>query len=155
MAVDLQLAGGIGYGGDLALTPTGDLLKVVDTPGNPAATIQVLTRIILTNPMLTNSAGQNVARPDDLFNPWFGSGVRALVGEPVTPNLVGSIQARILKAISSYPGIRSNPSPVVNVFTDGQNDGQVYVSVQCTTVTGEIVTIPSLALQIFAPSAAI
>ncbi len=140
--------GTTGYGGGLQLQPNGDLLKVIDTPGNPAATQQRLARIILTNPLIKDAYGRPISRPDDLFNPTFGSGVRALVGEPVTPALTTQIQNQILMAIAQDPGIATNPAPVVTVLTDGNNDGYVLVSVTCYTVTGQIVTTPSLSLQV-------
>lgn len=148
-AVELDLAGGVGYGGDLALTATGDLLKVVDSATSTAATYERLARIILTNPRLLDGYGNPLGRPDDLFNPTFGSGARALVGEPLTPALIAGMQTRILAAIAADPGIATNPAPQVTIESDGTGDGFLYVTVQCYTIVGQIVTLPSLPLQPF------
>lgn len=148
-AVELDLAAGLGWGGDLALTATGDLLKVVDTPTSVAATTQRLARIILTNPTLLDGYGNPIGRPDDIFNPQFGSGARALIGEAITPQLISAMQTRILAAIAADPGIATNPAPSVVVQTDGTGDGLLYVSVTCYTIVGQIITLPSLPLLPF------
>ncbi len=55
-----------GFGGDLELDPvTGDLLLVQDTPGNPAATTQRITRLLLTNPRPLDVDGNPIGFPDD------------------------------------------------------------------------------------------
>jgi phage baseplate assembly protein W len=140
-----------GYADDLQFTATGDLLVLIDTPGNPAASLQRLARIILTNPTIRDAYGNPIGPPDDIFNPTFGSGARELIGQPLTGALVAELQGRIIAAIALDPNFATNPAPAVQVYTNGTNgaDGRIYVAVQCSTVSGQIFTLPAMALQLF------
>jgi hypothetical protein len=142
-SVEIAISNG-GWNGDFALTANGDLQLAIDTPATPAATVQRLVRAIQTTPRLTDAAGNPIARPDDCFNCTYGSGVRALVNQPITPALIAGLQARIIAALLADPSIAPNPPPVVNVGQTGTFT--VSISVTCFAVSGEIVTIPSLTL---------
>lgn len=143
-AVELDLASG--YGGDLSRTPDGDLLLAVDTPTYPAASIQRLARIIQTNPVVLGSDGTPVGRPDDLFNPTFGSGARASIGEPSLA-VTDTLQSHILAAIAADSSFAASPAPLV-VVTD-LGGGFVAVDVSVTTIAGQLVTLPSMTLAVY------
>lgn len=134
-------------GGDFELTPQGDLLLVVDTLDTSPATIQRLQRLIYTNPTVRDYSGNPIGRADDLFHPAWGAGAPAAVGSPITPRLLFDLQSQIQKALAADPYIATNPPPVVNVLNLGDNFVQINVTV--STVTGQLVTIPSINLQVF------
>ena len=141
--------GANGWSGDLVLTGTGDFLVLVDTHDNPSASQQRLARIILTNPIAFDPYGNATSRPDDIFNPWLGSGVRYALGKPLTPALVAWLQNHIKAAIAADPNFTTSPEPIVQPFVDGTGDGQILIYVQATTIQGFIAVLPSLALQYF------
>lgn len=131
-------------GGDFSLASNGDLVLAVDVPNDPAATEQRIIRLILTNPRIQLADGQ-FTTPDDICNTDYGSGARALVGQPITDSLERAFQARIFKALSEDPTIASSPVPTVLVTRTGTYT--VSVSIKCFAVTGEVIVIPSLALS--------
>lgn len=135
-----------GWNGDFLLTPTGDLQLVTDQPSAPNATMQRLIRLILTNPRLLDPSGNPIAIPNDRFNPTYGAGVRALVGQAITSAMVSGIQSRIIAALLADPDVATNPPPNVSVTQSSLY--AVSVSVICYAVSGEIITIPSLQLPI-------
>jgi len=66
------------YGNDLSASPSGDLLLA-----DPSTTgTQRVYRRLLTNPALSNSAGQPVASADYTWHPGYGAGVPRKVGSP-------------------------------------------------------------------------
>lgn len=66
------------YGNDLSASPSGDLLLAdQSTTGT-----QRVYRRLLTNPALSNSAGQPVASADYTWHPGYGAGVPRKVGSP-------------------------------------------------------------------------
>lgn len=139
-----------GYGGDFALLANGDLALVQDAPGSPAATIQRLVRLILTNPRLQDRVGNQTGDPDDRSNPDYGSGMAVLaVGSnfPLAPAREATLRARIIKALLSDPHIASIPAPTVKV-TAGTTPGQAIVNVSCTAITGQSIVLPSLPLPL-------
>lgn len=145
-AVEIDIANGLGYGGDFSRTPDGDLLKAVDAPTNPAASVQRLNRIVLTTPVLIAADGTRIGRPDDLFNPTFGAGAGAMVGEP-SVTVVDGLRSRILNAIAADTSFASSPAPVVNVTDLG--NGFVQVDISAQTTTGQLVTLPSMPLNVY------
>lgn len=131
-------------GGDFSLQPNGDLVLVIDVPNVVEATKQRIIRLILTNPRLQLADGQ-FTNPDDICNVNYGSGARALVGQPITDALERTLQARVFKGLSDDPTIASSPLPTVSVERTGTYT--ISVSVTCYAVTGEVIVIPSLALS--------
>ena len=129
------------WGADFALTPTGDLQLLTDTVSSPAATQQRCVRLIQYVPLMDNDAGIPITEPDDIFNPKYGSGIRTLIGQNPTSDLLAGIRTRVLAALAIDPYITSFPAPVVTVVA-GPNNGIVTVSISCTTTTGQPVTIP-------------
>lgn len=141
MAVEVALV----YGGALAFQPNGDLVLSQDVPGNSQATYERILRIILTNPTITDASGVPIGRPDDLFHPAFGSGVRAAVGEPFTPSLVAQVTSRIVAALTSDASIASVPPPTVSMVQ--LSPGTIQLIVSCTSVLGEALTLPPFQLS--------
>jgi hypothetical protein len=141
--------GNSGYSSDIVLTATGDFLVLVDTPTDPAASIQRLNRIVLTDPLSYDADNNPAGRPDDLFNPWFGSGVRVAVGRPLTSALTAWIQNHVIAAIAADPNFSTIPAPSVTPYVDGTGDGQILLSITVSTMTGVIVVQPAQPLQQF------
>jgi len=148
MANEIAL-GNSGWGADISIGPTGDFVVIQDTPGNPAASLQRLTRIILTNPIGFDAYGNGISRPDDIFNPWLGSGARAAIGQPLTPALAAWLQNNILAAIAADSNFATSPAPVVTPYTDGTGSGQILLYVQAYTIQGEVAVLPAQALAFF------
>jgi hypothetical protein len=140
-AVEVKLT----YGGDFELTPTGDLMIIQDTPYYPAATIQRVSFLILTNPAIPNINGVGTSAPDDIFHPDYGSGARAFVGRPSALANIDALQRNILQGLADDPFISQSPAPSV-IFTQGSDPSQILVTVSFTTVSGQSVTIPDLQL---------
>jgi len=138
-----------GWSGDIVLSATGDFVVLVDTAANPVASAQRLNRIILTNPIQYDQYSNPIGRPDDIFNPWLGSGIRALLGLPLTPNLTTKIQNQLGAAIAADPNYATTPLPVIQPYVDGTGDGQILLYVQVTTILGYVVTLPSAPVQFF------
>lgn len=130
-------------GGDIQLQPNGDWVLAQDTLATSDATEQRLIRLILTNARFVDPNG-NATMPDDICNPTYGSSARALVGQPMTDAIIGTLRANITSAISKDPTIAASPSPIVSVTRTATFT--ITVSVQVVTVTGQVVVIPSLAL---------
>jgi hypothetical protein len=133
------------YGADFVLTYNGDLALIQDTLDTPAATIQQLIRLCLTNPVLQDVDALSIGRPDNLFDGNYGAGLPIAVGEPITPALANGIVARILAALANSPSVSQTPAPSVTAMQGAAPFQNVlYVSVVCNTVSGQTVVIPSL-----------
>jgi hypothetical protein len=132
------------YGGDYQLTPSNDLATVQDTPFAAGATIQRVTFLILTNPALPNLNGNGTAEPDDMFNPNYGAGARAYVGRNATQANLNALQRNILNGLALDPFIANSPKPTVT-FRIG-DASTVLCTVTFRTITGQLVTIPDLAI---------
>lgn len=134
--VELSISNG-GYGGDFELDPnTGDLLLVEDTPGNPAATKQRLTRLLLTTPR-SSDLGTNdpLGFPDDVCNPDYGAGLPALVGVLPTQRVLSTVQSNLAKIIAADPYVASTPVPSVTVTS--ASGGFLFVVITCDTSDGD------------------
>lgn len=127
-AVEISLA----PGGDFQLQPNGDLVLAIDTNGATPATQQRLYRLLTTNP------------GDDLFNPQYGAGLPALVGQPTTAASIAQLRAKILSALLSDPSVASSPAPSITIQPVGTN--ALRISITCYGVNGQIYTIPSFVL---------
>jgi hypothetical protein len=122
------------YGTDLALQANGDLLLAVDNANLTTATVQRIMRLLNTNPALYNDAGIYISAPEDVFNPTYGAGLPAEIGQMITPAFTADIQARIVNALNYDPSIAAHPDPVVTVTQP--NISTILVSIQCTAVNG-------------------
>lgn len=132
-------------GGDFIQAENGDLLLAQDTAQTADATRQRIQRLLLTNPRLLDDAGRIISTPDDLFSPDWGAGLPALVDQPVTAAFISALQARIVSAVLSDPGIVANPAPSVTVTQ--QDTATVIVGISAQTVSGQTMVIPSLPLS--------
>lgn len=131
--------------GDISQLSNGDLQLVADSPNVPAATIQRLTRLILTNARITDATSGITSMPDDLFNPSWGATIRGFVGAPIDAN-INVMQGQILKALAKDPDISNVPAPMVLISQI--NAVTVGVQITCYALTGELITVPSLAIRI-------
>jgi hypothetical protein len=64
----------------------------------------------------------------------------------MTAQLIGDIESAVSSGLQTDPTILSSPAPTVTVQNAGSN--VLQVSVSCTAVSGEIITIPSFPLPI-------
>lgn len=122
MMIDLQLT----WGGDLSLSPTGDLAVLT---GAPLGTERVLRRL-LTNPR------------DYIWNPTYGAGLAEFVGQPVDP---AGIQALIQSQMFLETAVAQTPEPVIDVVSDlaGQLFAQIrYADAETASATTLNVTVP-------------
>jgi hypothetical protein len=142
--VEVSISNG-GWGGDLSVDVTGDLVLAQDVLNDPTATQQRIYRLLMTNPRFFDDNNNPISFSNDLFAPAYGAGIRAQVGQMITPQLTSRIQYQIANALNSDPTIARSPAPVVTVTNVGSNT--VQVSLTCTAVTGEVVTIPSFNLS--------
>jgi hypothetical protein len=129
------------WGMDFTINPNGDLAILSDTPTSPVATTQRIIRLLQYLPLLFNDAGSPITTPDDLFNPFYGAGVRAVIGQNPTTDVISGVRTRILKGLATDPYIRNTPAPTVTVVSGGGN-ALLTITVSCTTSTGQPVTIP-------------
>lgn len=115
--VDLYLDAG----GDLLLSPSGDIQTVAD----PLKTQQRIIRRLLTN-----LGGY-------IWNPLYGAGLPQFIGQPIAvPTITAIVQAQI--ALEST--VAQNPAPVVTVTS--QPTGVVTVSIVYTdAATGQSSTL--------------
>ena len=96
------------FGGDLAQSATGDLLKVDGTTQG----VQRVLRRLLTNPALRDSSGNVVAAGDYIFHPDYGAGLPRMVGDTVD---VATIKGAIKGQILLEAAVARNPAPAVDV----------------------------------------
>jgi hypothetical protein len=135
-----------GWSGDFKTDATGDLVLSVDIPSNPVATKERVYRLLMSNPRFYgDSSNAPISVPSDLFAPGYGAGLRALTGQMMTSTLIGEIESSIYSGLQSDPTILSSPAAQVTVQNVG--NGVLQVSVSCTAVSGEVITIPSLSLS--------
>lgn len=135
---------GNGWNGDFALDDTGDLVLAIDSASSSDATVQRVTRVLLTNPRLFDNAGNPIAEGDDFFHPDLGGGLRAEVGENFDDAAIAGIKARVLNTIGDDPGVdSSNPGQVTVTAVDSVT---VTIHIVLNTVTGQQVALPLLTL---------
>ena len=99
------------FGNDLATGPTGDIAVAT----SPIDTQQRVLRRLLTNP------------GDYLWNPGYGAGLSAMVGQPVNPARIAAI---IRTQMLQEAGVARDPPPRVRVMSD--NAGTVTANIVYT-----------------------
>ncbi|MBN3811705.1 phage tail protein [Paraburkholderia sp. Ac-20347] len=101
------------YGSDLQVSPSGDLL-VADqsTTGT-----QRVYRRLLTNPALSNTAGDPIASGDYTWHPDYGAGVPRKIG---SPGNVPATKALIRGQMLLEQAVARSPAPVIGLTQ--QND---------------------------------
>lgn len=126
------------YGGDYQLTASGDLAIVQDTALYPYATIQRVTFLILTNPVIPNITNTASGEPDDIFNHTYGAGARAYVGRSSGSASVNieAMQNNIQSGLAADPYIAQNPKPTVTFSSLDNYVSSVLCTVSFTTISG-------------------
>lgn len=109
------------YGGDVSFDSAGRLQTVRDIPGDPAATKQRIEVILMQSPRPSDLEQNAIGRPDDLFNPDLGAGLRAIVGLRALSSLEAGVKSRTLKSLALDEAIAQAPAPTVSVTSSGPN----------------------------------
>jgi len=126
------------YGGGITFDASGSPVLVRDTDTAALATQQRIEVLLFTSPRLFDLDGIGVGRPDDLFHPDYGAGLRALVGRNPSPLVDAGVKARILKALSDDSAVVSSPPPTVTAVSV---ENRYYVVVTAFTTRGVPFTI--------------
>ncbi|MBB3213417.1 hypothetical protein FHW67_002709 [Herbaspirillum sp. Sphag1AN] len=107
------------YGSDLEVSATGDLLVADATTTGE----QRCYRRLLTNPAMTDSAGNVTASPDYTFAVDYGAGIGRRVGSPVDlPEITALIKAQM----QLESGVSQSPiAPDVELISSGEVLGAV------------------------------
>lgn len=134
MAVDILLP----YGGAAAWTSQGAPVLVKDTPASPAATKQQVTVLVMQSPRLIDVNGVGAGRPDNVFYPDRGGGLRAIVGSNPLPRFINAMKYRILSALGTKPSVALSPAPSVNTVSQ---DATLAVLVSCYTANGNLIQV--------------
>jgi len=101
------------YGSDLSISPSGDLLLA-----DPSTTgTQRVYRRLLTNPALSDPAGNPAASADYTWHPTYGAGVPRKVG---SPGNVPATKALIKGQMLLEQAVARNPAPRIDL-TQTQN----------------------------------
>jgi len=106
------------YGGDLDVSPTGDLLVADATTTGE----QRVYRRLLTNQALISPTGDPIASADYTFHPNYGAGLPRYVGQPTRIQEVTSL---INKQIALETAVATSPAPVIKVTPDSNQLGVV------------------------------
>lgn len=116
------------WSGDLAVTPTGDLVTV----DGPALGTERVLRRLMTNP------------GDYIWNPSYGAGLAQYVGQPIDP---AGVQALILSQMQLESAVAAVPEPIIAVQSDPA--GQLFTQIRYADAT----TAQSATLAINLPGA--
>lgn len=126
------------YGGDLAVSPAGDLsLSSVELTGT-----QRVYRRLLTNPELTDSSGNVIASGDYIAHQDYGAGVGRLVGQPqAIPATKALIRGQMLmeqQYVARSPAPQITLTPILEglsasvQYTDANTAAQQFVQFDIT-----------------------
>ena len=131
------------YGADFIIDDTGDLQLAVDSLNTFDATIQRLTRLLLTSPVIYDNANKPLTPPDDIFHPEYGAGLRAAVDSGYTKQNLTALKASILSQLAEDPAVANTPQPQVamTLMSDNQT---VLLNITFTTVQGQTLSLPTL-----------
>jgi hypothetical protein len=120
------------WGSDLTASASGDLLLA----GFSDTTQQQILRALLTNPALSDRAGNPIATADYSDHPTFGAGLPRRVGSTLN---VQELRGVIRSVVTSFPQVSRTPAPTVDVtpFNDGATINIQYVN----SATGAVDTL--------------
>jgi hypothetical protein len=124
------------WGSDLSVSPSGDLL-LADLPTTGT---QRVYRRLLTNPALSDSAGNSVASADYTWHPTYGAGVPRKIG---SPGNVPATKALIKGQMLLEQAVAQSPAPQISVT---QTQNAVSTTIQYTdanTATPQFVSFDS------------
>jgi hypothetical protein len=110
------------YGGDVFVSPSGDLALA----DQPTTGTQRVYRRLLTNPALSDSAGNPVASADYTWHPTYGAGVPRKVG---SPGNVPATKALIKGQMLLESAVAAQPAPQINL---AQVNNTVSATIQYT-----------------------
>lgn len=110
------------FGSDLVVSASGDLL-LADTPTTGT---QRVYRRLLTNPQLSDAAGNPIASPDYTWHPTYGAGVPRKVG---SPGNVPATKALIRGQMLLESAVAQQPAPKIALT---QVNNAVSASIQYT-----------------------
>ncbi|AJG19081.1 hypothetical protein [Cupriavidus basilensis] len=117
------------YGSDLSASPSGDLMLA----DRPTTGTQRVYRRLLTNPQLSNAAGQPIASADYTWHPTYGAGLPRKVG---LPGDLGATKALIRGQMLLESAVARQPRPNVNLtdFGDGISAAIKYTDTNTAAV---------------------
>jgi hypothetical protein len=131
------------YGSDFILDPTGDLTLARDAAVS-TATIQRLTRLVLTSPTANDAFGNPISIADDIFNPKWGAGLRAAVDGAFSASNIQTIRSLVLSELAQDSAVASTPSPIVDVQLIDYRSATLSIVVW--TTTGQQLVLPTIPL---------
>jgi hypothetical protein len=123
------------WGGDLTIDATGDFASVSGSD----EVAQRIVRRFLTNPAMTDSAGNPVA-PDYVFGADYGGAARHFVDRPITDQLLAQIKQRFIHEAQREPEVLADPAPIVTVTKT--IDGNIAIQAQVFLAGGGVALIP-------------
>lgn len=142
-AIEVTISNG-GWGGDFGIDETGDLELSQDEIGAPQATIERMTRLVLTTPNLTDQNGNAIGYADDIFHVDWGAGIRAYVDENISTALLQKIVNRIRTSMLADDQISKALPPVIDAqIIDSSN---ATLSIRFWTNDGASGVLPTLSL---------
>lgn len=141
---EVTISGG-GWGGDFLLDDTGDLVLSQDTADVPQATIERLTRMVLTTPMLRDAQGNPIGWADDIHHPDWGVGLRAFVNEAFNASTFQSIANAVISQLKLDPGVSQSSAPAVSFAQRGVYNAQMSISF--VTALGKSAVLPTINLS--------
>lgn len=144
-AVEADLNSGLGWGGDLSLDSTGDIVLAQDGPTSSNATQQRITRLILTTPALKDSSGNALGYADDIFHPKWGSGLRAYVDGAFNAQTLQQIAAAVQQQLAQDPAVSNTPTPTVSLSLQGTYTALLLVTFW--TTSGQKQVLPTITLS--------
>lgn len=107
------------FGNDMALSSTGDLLKVDGTTQGQ----QKVLRRLLTNPAARDKNRNITVSGDYIFHPDYGAGLPRMVGDTINiPKIKGAIRGQMLME----DAVARSPEPVITV-SEIQGGVSVYI----------------------------
>ena len=96
------------FGGDISLSPTGDLQPVNETIKGQ----QRILRRLLTNPAQQDANGNQIAPADYIHHTNYGAGLPSYIGQTTKiPEITALIRSQILLE----DVVAKNPSPVISL----------------------------------------
>ena len=100
------------YGGDVATSPSGDL-AVAD---GPTTGVQRVYRRLLTNPAMSDDAGNPISSPDYTWQPEYGAGLAQKIGSPGSPKETAAL---INGQMLMESAVSAKPLPVISLTQTG------------------------------------
>ncbi|KUZ66889.1 hypothetical protein WI36_24300 [Burkholderia ubonensis] len=100
------------------------------------STTQQILRALMTNPALSDAAGNAIASADYSDHPSFGAGLPRRIGSTVN---IPTVRALVRSVVYSFPSVCRSPAPTIDVqpFNDGATINIQYVN----AATGETDTL--------------